>query len=126
MSNPIIMRELQDRKRVMTARYGGSEDGQMYSQELWHDMAVAGYKRGERPRDAVQFLKRLLPFIRFQEESMREYEAQEKAGGRTICPRCGERSVRDSLVATLGGGLPGSEYSVYYKCERDECDYAEL
>lgn len=74
------------------------------------------YQEVERERD----------YERWQVESTREYEAQKAAGGRSICPRCGERSVTNKAVATLGGGLPGSEYSTLYSCERDNCDYREI
>jgi predicted nucleic-acid-binding Zn-ribbon protein len=55
----------------------------------------------------------------------REYEAEQAAGGRTVCPNCGNRSVTHRSVITLGyEGHPGAEYSDFAKCER--CDYAEL
>jgi hypothetical protein len=58
-------------------------------------------------------------------EQIEEHEAQDRAGGRTICPQCGERSVKHSTVLTLGyEGHPGAEYSGYAECEK--CDYKEL
>ena len=54
-----------------------------------------------------------------------EYAAREAAGGRRICPKCGNRSVTSSSVLTYGvASNPNSEYSEYYQCER--CDYKEL
>lgn len=59
-------------------------------------------------------------------ESEREEEARVRAGGRTICPACGQRSLKSRTVATLGGGLPNSEYSELYTCERAACGYEAL
>lgn len=61
----------------------------------------------------------------YQEESALEYEAQQAAGGRTICPQCGNRSVKHRAVCTLGyPGHPGAEFSDFASCER--CDYMEV
>ena len=58
-------------------------------------------------------------------EAEKEYEAQQAAGGRTICPQCGQRSVTHSSVVTLGyAGHPGAEWSEYKQCE--SCDYKDL
>lgn len=66
-------------------------------------------------------------YTRYYEEMEREQEAQDAAGGRTICPECGHRSVTHRGVVTLGyRGHPGAEESTLYKCEREGCDYAEL
>jgi hypothetical protein len=60
-------------------------------------------------------------------EAEAEYHAREAAGGRTICPECGQRSVVHHDTITLGyAGHPGAEHSDYAKCERDGCDYAAL
>jgi len=64
-------------------------------------------------------------YERYNEECEAEYEAQQAAGGRTICPNCGERSVKHRSVITLGyAGHPGAEYSNLAECER--CNYREL
>lgn len=63
-------------------------------------------------------------YERWESEQLAEYEAQEAAGGRTVCPDCGERSVLSRSVLTYGTGAPGSEYSGLYECER--CDYRDL
>lgn len=64
-------------------------------------------------------------YEQYQIESAAEYEAAEAAGGRTICPECGERSVVHSSVITLGyEGHPGAERSAYEQCEK--CDYRDL
>lgn len=64
-------------------------------------------------------------YERYCEEMNAEYEAQDAAGGRTICPSCGQRSVTHRSVITLGHeGHPGSEYSDLAECE--SCDYKEL
>lgn len=59
------------------------------------------------------------------QESEAEYLASEAAGGRTVCPKCGERSVTHKTVCTYGyEGHPGADYSDLAKCER--CDYMEV
>ena len=59
------------------------------------------------------------------EEQGREDEALDAAGGRTICPQCGNRSVTHRSVVTLGyAGHPGAEYSDLAECE--SCDYKEV
>lgn len=64
-------------------------------------------------------------YEQYQEEAASEYEAQERAGGRTICPDCGERSVKHRAVYTLGyAGHPGAEQSDFAKCER--CEYTAV
>lgn len=66
-------------------------------------------------------------YERYCEEMAAEYEAQEAAGGRTICPECGNRSVKHRSVVTLGyAGHPGAEWSDLAECERDECAYVEI
>jgi ribosomal protein L32 len=66
-------------------------------------------------------------YDRYHEEQEEEYRLQEAAGGRTVCPGCGHRSVRHRLVYTLGyAGHPGAEQSDYEACERDECSYAAV
>lgn len=58
-------------------------------------------------------------------EAEEEHRAQEAAGGRTICPQCGQRSVVHGTAVTLGyAGHPGAEYSGTEQCER--CDYKDL
>lgn len=63
-------------------------------------------------------------YIAWCEETEAEHDAWQRAGERSVCPRCSKRSVKETVVATLGGGLPGSEYSVMRECER--CDYRSL
>lgn len=66
-------------------------------------------------------------YEQYMEESAREYEEQERAGGRTICPKCGNRSVKHSTVCTYGyPGHPGADYSDYGVCETEGCDHKEL
>jgi hypothetical protein len=60
-------------------------------------------------------------------EQEKEHEAQDAAGGRTICPACGNRSVTHRGVYTLGWeGHPGAEMSDFAKCETPTCGYAEV
>ena len=69
----------------------------------------------------------LASYEAYQAESEAEYEAQQRAGGRTVCPQCGNRSVKHSTVCTLGyPGHPGAEMSGYAQCLTDGCDYADL
>lgn len=64
-------------------------------------------------------------YERYMAEEMAEFEAQQAAGGRTVCPKCGERSVTHRSVCTLGyPGHPGAEFSDLAECE--VCDYKEL
>lgn len=63
-------------------------------------------------------------YVDWCEEMEAEHDAWMKAGRRRVCPSCGKRSVTERSVATLGGGLPGSEYSTLYECER--CDWKAL
>lgn len=64
-------------------------------------------------------------YLRYHEEMEAEYQAQQAAGGRTICPSCGQRAVKHSSVVTLGyAGHPGAEYSDYGHCEN--CGHKEL
>lgn len=64
-------------------------------------------------------------YERYQDESAAEYEAEQAAGGRTICDQCGERSVVHRTVCTLGYvGHPGADYSDLATCER--CGWEDL
>lgn len=64
-------------------------------------------------------------YYQYCAEAEAEEQARIAAGGRTICPTCGERSVKSSAVIMLGyAGHPGAEYSTMYECER--CDYREI
>lgn len=64
-------------------------------------------------------------YERFQEEEALEYEAREAAGGRTICPLCGKRTVKHRSVYTLGyEGHPGAEQSDFANCEN--CPYQAI
>jgi hypothetical protein len=59
------------------------------------------------------------------EESEREHLACQAAGGRTICPMCGERQVVHTAVRTYGTpNHPESEYSDFAKC--GHCGHEEL
>lgn len=61
----------------------------------------------------------------YHAEMEAEYEAEQAAGGRTVCPQCGERKVRHRSVVTLGyEGHPGAEYSDLAECEN--CNWKEL
>jgi len=61
------------------------------------------------------------------EEIEREEELVRQHGGLHRCPKCDNFSVKKQDVCTLGyPGHPGAEFSVYSKCQREECDYAEL
>lgn len=45
--------------------------------------------------------------------------------GRTVCPKCGERSVKHGSAYTVGWrGHPGAEQSAILECEK--CDYKEM
>ena len=69
----------------------------------------------------------VLAYERYHEEMEEEERLRETAGGRTVCPDCGHRSVRHRLVYTLGyAGHPGAEQSDYVACERSECSYADV
>lgn len=58
-------------------------------------------------------------------EAQLEAEAEERAGGRSICPKCGERKFKRHEAYTLGyAGHPGAEISVYRVCEN--CDHKEM
>jgi hypothetical protein len=64
-------------------------------------------------------------YERWQEEQAAEYEAQEAAGGRTICPECSQRKMVWKTVCTYGyWGHPGADYSAYGCCEN--CGHEEL
>jgi hypothetical protein len=64
-------------------------------------------------------------YERYCEESEVEYEAQQAAGGRTICEACGERAVTHRTVCTYGyAGHPGADYSDLGTCEK--CGHHEL
>lgn len=61
------------------------------------------------------------------EECAAENEARSKAGGRTICPECGNRSVKHQTVCTYGRpGVEGSDFSDYGKCETPGCGHTEM
>lgn len=54
-----------------------------------------------------------------------EYEARRLAGGRMVCPKCGNRSVKERAVLTYGTpNNVNSEYSMLTECEK--CDYSAL
>lgn len=58
-------------------------------------------------------------------EMQAESEAEERAGGRAICPNCGERKFKSHEAVTLGyAGHPGAEISVYRRCEN--CNHTEM
>ena len=131
--SPYILRQLLERKRVLLTRYNVStRDEQAWLEhELWHDLTMAGLhdrQRGEhyhRSISPLKFYVHLRPYIKYQEESEREYEAQMANGGRTICPKCGERSLTSRTVCTYGyPGHPGADYSALYECHF--CDYVEM
>jgi hypothetical protein len=61
----------------------------------------------------------------FMQEEADEYDAREAAGGRTVCPACGNRTVTHTSVCTLGyPGHPGAEFSDFERCEA--CDWSRL
>ena len=77
---------------------------------------------GPLTRDEHEAVK---AYERHMHDSEAEYEAQQAAGGRIVCPNCGERSVKHRSVLTYGHAAhPEAEYSVLAECER--CDYREL
>ena len=64
-------------------------------------------------------------YVKYMEESQAEEDARVKAGGRSVCPECGERAVVSSTVLTYGHAAhPEAEYSVLLKCEN--CGWTEL
>jgi C4-type Zn-finger protein len=66
-------------------------------------------------------------YLRHMADMEAEEKARVEAGGRTICPGCGERSVVSGVAKTIGvpgRGHPGDEYSATYSCEN--CDYRDM
>lgn len=64
-------------------------------------------------------------YEQYMDKLEEEYQAARAAGGRTVCPQCGKRSVKHSTVCTYGRpGVEGSDYSDYGKCEN--CGHKEL
>lgn len=64
-------------------------------------------------------------YERYCDEASAEYDAMRAAGGRTICPQCGRRTVKHGTAVTLGyEGHPGAEHSSTEECE--SCDYKDL
>lgn len=61
-------------------------------------------------------------YLRYCEESEREFE-EERRTGRRICPKCKRRSVKVSYTPTrnYGGGMDS-----FQKCENESCHYAEV
>lgn len=131
--SPTILREL---LRIQTQVRAGDEANWYFGNIAYNAPGVRELPHGsvERRaaakrvlRDPSRLLRAELPERRYHEEMEVEHLAQLAAGGRTICPNCGERSVRGRDVYTLGyAGHPGAEISVYECCERDNCDYASL
>jgi hypothetical protein len=79
---------------------------------------------GPLTRDEHEMIERYEAHMEAEE---RENDAYMAAGRRSICPKCGERSVRDSAVVTLGyAGHPGAEWSQMYECENSNCDYKDM
>lgn len=77
--------------------------------------------------DPMRLFKAELPERRYHEASFKEHQEAMAAGGRTICPQCGQRSVKDDTVCTYGySGHPGADYSAFYECENENCDYKSL
>lgn len=92
---------------------------------LWERHAVLGWPFvGPLTREQAEAEAR---YEAYMAESEAEHEAQLRADGRTICPRCGRRSVKHSTVCTLGRpGHPGAEMSGFAKCETPGCGYEDL
>lgn len=66
-------------------------------------------------------------FLDYMEESQAEHEAYVAAGCRSVCPKCGERSVKTSTVCTYGyWGAAGADYSALEECGNKDCDYKDL
>lgn len=107
--NPIIMNELMQVKRDLRSP----------EHRNWYLGAL-----GLKHPDALTAFKADLPSRRYYEEQLREYELEQKHGGKKRCEKCNVFAVQERVIATLGGGLPGSEYSVLYKC--DNCGHEEL
>ena len=103
----------------MTATYDGPDDLDcaMYERIQFRFPPVGPLTREQTAEEEA--------YTRYQEESEREYKAEQAAGGRTICPECGHRSVTHRTVVTYGyAGHPGADYSDLAKCER--CDYMDV
>lgn len=123
-----ILRELRRVNRVITVRIHDEWCSADYNR------AMIIQEAGLRPRelagrriDAVAVFKGIRPYERHCEAMEREDEARRAAGGRELCPDCGERTLVSQDVKTLGvrgRSHPGDEYSVYRTCEN--CDYKEL
>jgi UDP-N-acetylmuramyl tripeptide synthase len=90
---------------------------------LWNRKNLTGFGEiGPLTRDQTDAEQ---SFEAYMEECSREHEAQLAAGGRMICPKCGERAMRDRTVCTYGyPGHPGADYSALYEC--DNCDYKDM
>lgn len=125
--SPTILRLLLNVRRYNQPNVRVLDEGyDMFGIERHNDYWAAGLD-ASRLVDALTLFVRSGPYRRYCEESEREYEAQMAAGGREICPDCGERSVVSDTVLTYGvRSNPNSEYSVYRRCERDTCDYSAL
>jgi hypothetical protein len=85
--------------------------------------SLEGYLCPGRPL-SMRGLNRLISYDAWLRKNETEFDAYLAAGERSMCPVCEERAVKVSVVATLGGGLPGSEYSALEECEN--CGYKDL
>lgn len=128
--SPTILRELLVIQHSLTTRYAADDPS---DQDASFEALYLNHERLEMLRDvrtglrasAVNVLVGQLPERRYYEAMEREEDARVAAGGREICPDCGERAVKSQDVCTLGyPGHPGAEFSVYRTCEN--CDYKEL
>jgi len=89
------------------------------SERVGHGLPPQGPLTQEQARDEAAYDQYLW-------EQEREEEMRIASGGRRLCPDCNRRSLRVRTVATLGGGLPGSEYSELYECEIPSCGHRSL
>ena len=117
MCNPILMGLLLREKRILDLSHT----------EMYADGGWSRYITGKDNPSALQVFLAELPEQRAWEARALEEAARAAAGGKEICPNCGDRSVKSSDVCTLGyPGHPGAEFSVYRKCVNERCDFAEL
>jgi len=66
-------------------------------------------------------------YLAYQEEIDAIHECEQINGVSGPCQECGEYSLRESTVTTLGyRGHPGEERSALYTCINPECGHTDL